>query len=559
MLEVYLLYALPLACRFGLAPSLEWTRILLSLLPIVVAFPSSFTLRLFPRIDLEREHVIRHAYYALAFSVSIGTSVRWSVVRPAFDACEEWAVALVAFLAIGCATLWWFVLSHVLENRLDPTLRTHQGDVTVLPLTLVAIATFVRSVPDDAVQFSRSVLFFVPVIVAWATLHFIAYHGFAMDRVTTLDRPGFEHHAYAALVVASGHLTLLECNAEPISFQFFPIVAAVLSQVVPLASHAPTLRPHWRIGATVVSAGVGVGAGALLGMHLGSDARVATPVVIAVVSLTIPRVAGRRWVVPAAAYATLLETAYLQRRFASHDASPTLRWTDVLAVAGAAYVALWLVARLATPLWYPTIPSTVPRHLTDMPQTRARWWHPSRLMRPLAGAPVPACGGVHGSEAPARLLAPAHPACPAAFRGVWWMRGNTFPMELIQVQSAPWRVDADGVASARLWSMGSWITHDATLAGLLGAIGTRLTTSHLTVCDDEWIRTDEWTVPWLRLLFVSYWIRRTGVDEMERLVVSRETGEVVWRYELLRVVHEDGRRTRHHAAYVAACEGRGYL
>lgn len=230
-----LLYLLPLLVRVALNASdtVRWADVLLSALPLAIVVP---TLR-FPTWFREEntEHVVRHAMYALAFTVSAGVAVRWDVLGSALQdsSAERWALPLAAYLAIGTATLWWFCFSHVIENVSSRALlRTHQGDVAVLPLTLVAISTFAADVPDEAVRFWRSALYFVPVVVAWATLHFIAYQGFALSTTTTHTAELFQRMGQSALLIASLHLLLLEARASSVYFQFLPPVAALFSQLM---------------------------------------------------------------------------------------------------------------------------------------------------------------------------------------------------------------------------------------------------------------------------------------------------------------------------------------
>ena len=546
MLEVLLLYLLPFAVRVGLAGGdVEWERVVLSLLPVAVVAPTTYV-SVYVR-SAEREHVWRHTLYAVGFSVSVATSVRWDYVHSHWDECR----VLVAYLAVGCLTLWWFVVSHILENAYLPQLRTHQGDVTVLPLTLVAIGTFVRDVPDGAFQFSRSVLFFVPVVVAWATLFFIAYHGFATGRTTTLESGGYSHHARAALVVASAHLGLLECNSPPLLFVAFPPVAALLCQTTSPYTHAPALRPLWRVSALTVAAGLGAAGGHVLRGPLGSDAQLSVAVLVTVASVSLPPVAGRRWVLPGALYVALGACAYLTAR------ASVLRVADVLAVFGASFLTLWAVNALVAPVWTPDPPVAGSAAVTvrgaPRPQEAAPWYVPSRL---LTWCSACGCGVGHRytADTPRGRTGRVDRNCPEAFQGVWFMEGNTFPMDLVVIHGLTWSEDG-----TRAWMWDVWnVTRDATVAGVLLTLGSFFKSTSIEVYDDAWIRTCVWNFPWVRLLFDTYWIRRVGPDEMERLVIASD-GRVVWRYSLLRVVRADGTRTRFHGRYVDACVGRRYL
>lgn len=536
-----LLYALPFALRVGLSwgdESVSWTDVLLSLSPLLLVAPSL----LLPHWirDHEREHVARHAVYALAFTVSVATSVRWDVVWAAED--DDYRAPLLAYLGIGVVTLWWFCLSHALENAADPVLYTHQGDVTVLPLTLVAISSFQALVPDEAVRFSRSILFFVPVVVAWATLHFVAYNGFATSRTTTHHLPGFDHLARAALVVASAHLVLLELRATPLAFQVFPFVAAVFSQAVARADAPPVLRPGRTLGSMVAAAVVGGGFGLLLSrVRFDSTASLVAPVVACVVSvLCAPPLTGKRWVLPSALYATFLTSALL----AETEEETTVTWGDVVGIGGGYYASLVLVSVLApATAWRATPPVPPSLAFADRERTPQRSLPPWSVSKMLGR-----CGGGEDRAVvpPSSFLRPTSPTstCPRAFRGVWWGKGNTFPMSLIRVDHLSWKDESRAV----LW-LGRGVLYDRTLTGLLLRLCGLFLFEELTPLSSSWIRTDVWVLPWLRWCPSTYWLYRVSEDEMLRLVYAGD--RVVWQYRLLRVVRENGTRTRFYDEFVA--------
>ena len=70
-----------------------------------------------------------------------------------------------------------------------------------------------------------------------------------------------------------------------------------------------------------------------------------------------------------------------------------------------------------------------------------------------------------------------------------------------------------------------------------------------TPLSSSWIRTDVWVLPWLRWCPSTYWLYRVSEDEMLRLVYAGD--RVVWQYRLLRVVRENGTRTRFYDEFVA--------
>jgi hypothetical protein len=587
MWESLLLYLTPALCRLalsgGAAPPVAWWRAALSLLPVLMVLPAVWLPRCLRHE--EREHVARHALYALAFTVAAGTCVRWDVVADGVREGAEWASALVAYLAVGALTLWWFCLSHVLENvrACCRLLYTHQGDVAVLPLTLVALSTFAYRVPDEAFQFSRAAIFYVPVVVAWATMFFVAYSGFATGATTTHTDPGFHFLSSASLVIAAAQLSLLEVRASPLAFQFFPVVAALLCQVTPRCGEAPRLRARRWPGVLVV----GGAAGALVGLALRRRfAGLAPGLVYAagvggvvVATLGVRRVAGTRWVLPATLYAGLVTSALLARAVAdaaasgvatsdaaasgvatsdaaasgvaASDAAASVTALDAAALVALFYLAFTLVASLAPAVYSPTPPHAAPPADRDAaPQRDAPLWaSPARLLG-LAGAP---CGGArYDAAAIARFFDRVDPACPRAFVGVWWMQHNTFPMHLICVHRAPWRADADGGAEAYLWNRTS-TTRAATLGGYLLHAVSWLTQTHVVWDGGRWVRTDNWLLPVLRLTAQTYWLYRLedDPDQMLRLVYDAR-GRVVWQYRMKRIQRDARTRTRYYDEFMQA-------
>ena len=549
-MDATLLYATPLICRIVLD---EWQteawRVALSLFPLVLVLPSIWLPRLI--FDEEREHVVRHALYALSFTVSVATGVQWDVVASAETASWRWS--LVAYAIVGTVTLWWFCLSHILENARRPfaLLYTHQGDVVVLPLTLVAIATFAESVPDEVFQYSRSMIFYVPVIVAWATLFFVAFTGFATSATTTHTSPGFQFLASAALVVASAHLTLLEVRASSLAFQFFPVIAALLCQVTPRPSAAPVLyERHW-----APSGLVGGGLGYLLGLVLDASSPAAVAYACAVASIAAPRVAGERWVLPATLYTTLLLAS----------AVPGLS-DVVLAAAGGSYVVFVFVSYVAPAVRSDARPDAPPTSADERPQAVAT----CSLAKCLASdvrAPRVVAWSRYDATTVSRFFDRVDPGCPADFVGVWWMEGNTFPMDLVCVHRLRWTVGDDGRHSAVMWNRRD-TTRRATLGGLAMQVTSWFTQTRVVVEESveesgrsgsRWIRTDAWAVPPLRLAAHTYWLYRTSDDDVMLRLVYDRAGRLVWQYRMLRVARSATERTRFYDQWWRECKGREYV
>lgn len=554
-MESLLLYALPIGARVILEPRPDAVDVVLSLIPLLVVLPSLVLPRWIS--NHEREHVGRHAVYAVAFALVTVCSVRWSVVVAAVRSGTSYAIPLIAYLAVGTATLAWFCVSHMLENAWFPTLRTHQGDVAVLPLTLVAIATFAESIPDDAVRYSRSILFFVPVVVAWATLHFVAYLGFATRTVTTHTDEGFLYLAHSGLVIASAQLLLLEVRARPLWFQIFPVVAAVLCQVTRPVKHRPAKRPMRLLGQLVVGAGAGTAYGAILSRRFLTGVSYSIGVATGIVGPAAAAllVDGAHWIVAATLYAALLSAATLD---AVHDPAPSV--LDALLLFGGPYLVLHLCQLLA-PATHPSLdpPHDVPPTAPDYtPQTELPSCSRSRILEAWCGVPLACTRRRYDSTTVDVVLAsspPPHPHCPDAFGGVWWMKGNILPMELVCVHGSRWRIDRETFAYHWDWLH---TTRNATLGGLFLHCLSLFTKVRITVVNDRWIRTDGWFLGPLRLFPNAYWLYRCSEHEMLRLVFDAH-GRVVWQYRMLRVAYPDGTRTRHHADFLDHCEGRGYL
>lgn len=579
MTATLFLYLLPLAGRFALFdPSVhEWWDVALSILPLVVVAPSSYLPRCFAD---ETEHVVRHGLYALSFTVAAGVAVRWDVIVDRLQGPDEattsFVWAFVAYLAIGAATLWWFCFSHMLENAQlcgrSALLYTHQGDVVVLPLTLVAIATFAESLPDDIFRFSRAVPFYVPIIVAWATMHFLAFTGFGTNQTTTHTHPHFGFYAKAGLVVATGHLVLLEMRAPSLAFQIFPPVAALLSQFTYRAEKPPELRPNRMLGTLVAAGGMGSAMGAALATRWAAAPSYGISVVAVLgCAVCLPPLAGRTWYVPGVGYSSLLSAVLLSRL----DPTTPMRPQDLPMLIGGYTLALFLVAKITPATWQrlPPHPSP-PTDLDARPQTnlsRCTFSSLSVLIHRMF--PLGRCtrrryaDRTDWLEEP--LGGPRDPNCPAALHGLWWMEGNTFAQELLCVQNkgvVRWNKSGEGssVSYTGRWCP-QWrgITRSGSIGGLLGTLTSIFICTEIeALTDDEerptgWIRTQVSILPGLHWFSATYWLHPTGPDEMVRVVYDAE-GRVTWQYNMRRIARSARAQTRHYDAFLQTHGGDPY-
>ena len=430
-----LLYLLPLVPRFALIDGeVTAARVVLSLLPLVIVAPS-IVLPSYVHGE-EEEHVIRHAIYALAFTVAAGTAIRWDVVADAYPD-EEWAGYLILFCAGGTVTLWWFVASHMMENSFE-FCYTHQGDITVLPLTLVAIATFVYDVPDDAFQFSRSVLFYVPILVSWGTKHFIAFQRFRPFEDDNIQRAGFHFLAMAGLVVGAAHVTLIELRAKPISFIFLAPVASVLSQLTRRPTDPPVLRVSRLAGSWVIQSGLSIAFAFLLKKRFDSDRLIVLNVLVGMTAVAaIPMLCGRRWITPATLYSTLIAASYMD---ADRHIPSNLRVSDVVVIAAQFFV-IFQVTHAVTPVEEKQLSPPFPcRRTRTTIRRHASLCSITSLLRLLDHVPLPYCR-VHGENTVRDMMQGSSPSCPPAFAGIWWCRGSTFPMQLLSVHGHKWALE----------------------------------------------------------------------------------------------------------------------
>ena len=327
--ETYILYTLPILSRLVLtSENIVWTDVIISQTSILLVFPSTFLPRVIP--DALYEHVCRHAMYASSFTLAILTTVHIDRLDGPF----------LSFCIIGFVTLWWFVLSHWIENTVDARINTHQGDITVLPLTLVAIATFVLDVPVDVFRFTRSTIFFVPVIVAWATMFFIAFQDFALQCTTTHEHPAFMYYAYAALVVAILHLLLIETNVSAHTYQFFPLIAALFCQCIPNFSCCPVSRPRRRPVTVVCAVGASV-AVYFAAMQSRVDEVWIFLVANVCTSLVLPLINGERWVGPGCLIATLATSNLYKSSQSTYD---------IVAIAACHYIVLFITDWIVKPV-----------------------------------------------------------------------------------------------------------------------------------------------------------------------------------------------------------------
>jgi hypothetical protein len=284
-------------------------RVVGTLLPFLVAAPSLFVHLVEERDDFE--HVWLHALFALGATASLAT-IDWPWLVDAIGEGDAPAAALAVYLAASTLTLSLFCLVHVAELR-GADVRTHFGDVAVLPLTLVAVGLVLDDVSDRAFVLTRTAIATVPVVVAWATMFFIAHLEFATHRDTRLRSHGdvvFYHVSGGAFTIAVAHLALLETRATAVHFALFAGAAAVFAQLFRPIDRVPRLvrgarAACLRVGAAAAAA---VPAGLACAAVLGASAFASVALLAGTLALAQElglRALGRRWALPTLAMAAL--------------------------------------------------------------------------------------------------------------------------------------------------------------------------------------------------------------------------------------------------------------
>lgn len=498
----------------------------LAIVAPTVRFPNFFT-------DEVDEHIYRHAAYAFAFTVSVGCCPRWPYVIDAVREGHEWATALIAYSVLGLVTLWWFVLSHAREDVWR--LRTHQGDVSVLPLTLAAIATFVLDVPDDAFQYTRSTFFFVPIVVACATFHFLAYHGFALTQTTTYSVPSFSSLANAAAVMSASILLLIEMNASSFVYQCLPLSMAIFSQCV-LAPRESVRVFTGRVPSVVL---VGFAFGALtFAILYWSRLHHVHPLIVVVggcgtvvQAIVLPPLVGLRWPFVGSQLATLITAVYV------HVSS----LADVVAVGLVFGIFLaYLIACGTTEL----LSSSVhPGGREDPPVECDMPWRdtvPTIVLRETwsssSSATYQDCAHVWS----ARVLGGTHWSS-----GVWWVNTPQVSQDLLWVH--------EGVVRGG--------TFPPTFVGWVRSWGSPLCEYRIVgELSHGWVPTEVClrVAKVLRIGRESGWICIRDPDRLERITYDYR-GRLCVKYTMLRVCLSNGAKTKHHATFIRNYRGRPYL
>jgi len=540
MLSEWLLVLWPWLTRGLYAPSTHPLDIALSSIPALLCLGGSRLQWLVK--DEEDEHIGRHVFYASSFALS-AIAVNWR----SSDAEEDIFLSMLVYFVSTGTLLWWFAVSHALENMQRPKwLYTHQGDTLVLPVTLLAISTFVNDVPDEMFRFSRSVVFFVPVVVGWVVVILIAYAGFATSKTTTLGAPGYSNLANQGLLVATSHLLLIEVQASPVAYFLFAACGAIFAQLTYRTDAPPELRERHLAGSVFTSTAVGAAASFVLRPRFGVYSYVFVPYACVAYTLSVRRACGRRWALPASLFASLFTVLSLRFLDPPSEENPSLYALDAIIAVPTFCISFLLIAFVAPAVFVTTPPPSPPPFHSERPQDDASACSVtglSKCVQRVLGANVGPSSGKLSREALHKFYDVVNPDCPHYLRGVWWMEGNLFPMELLCVHRLKtWK---EGTA---VMENAFDITYSTDVSGWITYLMSLMTYTKITVVNREWIRTDSWRTP-LRLLAHTYWLYRVDDDTMIRLVYNT-SGRVVWRYKMKKISRSIQQTTFHYSEFV---------
>ena len=219
----------PLRCTLDADRCTVWS-VFASAIPLLTASAGGLVAH---RYNGEVEHVYRHILYAFGFGVGAATLIEWGEVSTALKQDRSWAKNLVLFCASALISLVYFAIAHVYENSTRSRLRTHRGDVVILPFTLIAIPLLLQEIPINAFVLCRTTFVTVPVVVAWSTIFLIAHADFANNRDTRLTQQSFMHCTNIGTFVAAATLLLLEFEATPAYYFVIPASLTMLTQIAP--------------------------------------------------------------------------------------------------------------------------------------------------------------------------------------------------------------------------------------------------------------------------------------------------------------------------------------
>jgi hypothetical protein len=540
---MWTLLAIPFGIRLILFPEPNFVDLLMAFIPVLATIPSFFIHKFIANEN--REHELRHFTFAIGFS-SAATSIRWTEVS------DDIRYTLIVYFVAGSITLFWFTISHILENTgRFPNLHTHYGDVVVLPLTLVAISTFANEIPDEAFYFTRSIIFYVPVIVGWATLFFIAHNRFAVRTVTTHNDDGYPYISLQGSVVACAHLILLETRASSI---FYILSAPVVSIVIQRASSKDSLPILFHSNIQRMLAGLYIGGilAALGYLKLGLLAfYIIPPAFFTSVNVGI-HILQDRLVIPLTATVTLLLFTILV-------ACERSDVTDYITTTLLVWFGFEFVKFTMKPVMNFQVPPDFDPNVYKPPQY-ASWTYPLLVFDRTLELPTRRkFVATKNAQIPAwlsKFFVTVDPSCPRKYCGVFYMLDNTLPMHLIAIHHNKWTNDGTSV----MWNFKN-TTRKPTPLGFVAHQFSKLMITNIREIDDKWIETIS-HLSILGFMPNQLYIYKKNEDEFFRVQFNKQ-GEIVYQYKMLRIAKLDSKNkivlTKYYDQFMKEYENAGFI
>ena len=520
------LYLTPILIACSVSGECTPTLFLIGTIPLLVALPA-YMLHVWIKNDVW-EHIGRHALFTIAF-ISGAITLDWKYITE--NQNEEWATQFVSFFVITSTMLFYFTIVHTLEVY-NFKIKTHHGDVTILPLLLITITMFYNDIPDDAFLLSRSAILSIPILVAWTTILLIAFFDFVDHATSRVRVTNFGRIAAVSLFIATVHLILLELAASVYYYFAFTISATIFIQFMrPIEYESEKIRRNRvaRIISTSCIATVFCCSFLFVTKHVLPVFLTIVPGFILSQEIGLYTI-GIRWPIPTMLLTIVPSIALLYKM---NVTDPRDDWTAVFCLCAVylcgGLVLSWIQNKFSQ--YYAVLPALpiVPRKY-DPPQfKRISMW--DRIKSRDFPLPSIFCKRRFTRDEKWLDTLISIDEDEGQFNGVWWMKDNTMGMHLIvlsQFQNTHVSVNAHYNT-----------TRDATLLGFMKHMTSFFLHNDVTIRTSDWVQTSSF----FNLLGLTrekhtLWIYtcKSKSNEMMRLQFD-ENGSVAYQYYFKRIAY----------------------
>ena len=125
-------------------------------------------------------------------------------------------------------------------------------------------------------------------------------------------------------------------------------------------------------------------------------------------------------------------------------------------------------------------------------------------------------------------------------------------MDLITFQNEEWK-DRKATFPFR-----KHISRDSTLSGKILYLVSFFNYAEVDASHEKWIRTDIYVFPYMKLFPTTYWVYKYSEDKLVQIVFNRK-GEIVWKYDFLRIAERQGKPTRFMKEFLNERSGAAYF